>query len=177
MFKLLSMKTKFIPFLIRCRFLFYTTICLAANPVPYTFDLQGLIPFEKYTDVQTRAKLGNNPLHMTTRFDGETTTRTYRYGTETKYNQIWFRSIHQDEFRGFKLVDSTLSLFEGRLKVGNNISKVAQLGGGLLEYKETNSENKKIYYFYPVGEISEEFLEMRTNLSGIIEQIYYEPPM
>lgn len=40
------------------------TVCSsrAANPVPYTFDVQGLTPFEKYTDVQTRAPFGNNPL-------------------------------------------------------------------------------------------------------------------
>lgn len=150
--------------------------CISANPVPYTFDVQGLIPFEKYTDVQTRAKLGNNPLKMDTWNDGEVVGREYEYGVNDTVNRFFFRT-NQDEFSGFKLVDSTFSLFEGRLKVGYNISKVAQLGGGVLEYKETNTENKKIYYFYPVGEISEEYLEMKTNLSGIIEQIYYEPPM
>src|SRR5574344_72052 len=91
--------------------------CISANPVPYTFDVQGLILGQKYTDSQTRAKLGNNPLKMDTWDDGEVVGREYEYGLNDTINSIFFRT-EQDEFSGFVLEDSTFALFEGHLKVG-----------------------------------------------------------
>lgn len=150
---------------------------MASNPIPYTLDVQGLLLGEKYTDAQTRAKLGNNPLRMKTSFDGESTNRTYHYGTENKYNEIWFRSMNQDELTGFYLADSTFSIFEGHLKVGYNISRISQLGGGLLEFQETDSLNKKLYYFYPYGVDTETYLEILSDSSGVIECLWMEQPI
>lgn len=154
-----------------------TSTCNAANPIPYTFDVQGLIIGEKYTDSQTRAKLGSNPLKMDTWDDGEVIGRDYQYGVLNNANEFWFRSNNQDEFSGFSLVDSTFSVFEGHLKVGNKISCVTQLGGDLLELKNSNSENQRLYLFYPIGEVSEECLTIVTDINGIITSMWAEPPM
>ena len=152
-------------------------LCMAAKPVPYTFDVQGLIFGNKYTDAQTRAKLGKNPLSYKTWFDGEMTTRTYQFGTEGKSNEIRFTNPEQDEFSGFSLKDSTFSLFEGHLKVSDTIAKVSQLGGGLLVFNENLINNRKLYYFYPTGEMSELFLAIVTEVNGTIFALWAEPPI
>ena len=154
------------------------TVCSikAANPVPYTFDVQGLILGNKYTNTQTRVKLGNNPLKMETWDDGEVVGREYRYGATINYNIFYFGG-EQDEFSRFILVDSTYSIFEGHIKVGYNISKFGLLGGGLLMLKETDGNNNKSYEFYPIGNESEVFLTIKTDQYGKITSMWAELPV
>jgi hypothetical protein len=148
----------------------------AANPVPYTFDVQGLILGNKYTDTQTRAKLGNIPLSFKTYDDGEVIGRTYQYGITSKYDVFRFGG-EQDVITYFYLATSSYALFEGHIKVGDNISKFNQLGGGLRVLNEIVDNNHKIYHFYPIGFVSEVFLVINTDNDGKITSMWFEMPI
>jgi hypothetical protein len=86
---------------------------IAANPTPYTFDVQGLLLGGKYTDAQTRSKLGNNPLKMDTWDDGEVIGREYLYENSSEFRF----GGEQDVLTHFFLDNSRFSVFQGRLRV------------------------------------------------------------
>lgn len=125
---------------------------IAANPTPFTFDVQGLILGGKYTDTQTRSKLGNNPIKMYTWDDGEVIGREYLYANSNKFRF----GGDQDVLTYFFLDDSRYSVFEGHLKVGDYLyQKIGLLCGGLLVY-EKSIGNKNLYHFYPSGKYRDE---------------------
>jgi hypothetical protein len=149
----------------------------AVNPVPYTFDVQGLIVGNKYTDAEMRQKLGT-PIDYKIWIDVVTgETRRYRFGTTQKYDEFKYNGDGLNGFSEFTLVNTTYSVFEGHIKVGDNITKFNQLGGGLRVLNEIVDNNHKIYHFYPIGFVSEVFLVINTDNDGKITSMWAELPV
>ena len=129
--------------------LIFTIVCFTVgvmcfaqtNTVPQ-MDINGLIIGEHYTDAQMRAALGE-PTRYRSQVSELGESRTYQYGPIDNYDL--FRHSEMSGFNIFGVSTPKFTLFNGKLKVGDNISKVTQLGVvGRLEKKSPTE-----YYFYP----------------------------
>ena len=103
-------------------------------------EVNGLILGNKYTDAQMKAALGE-PTRAYSWNDEFGGGREYQYGPENEFDM--FRYQTEWGFNSFSLSTSAFALFNGQLKVGDNLSKVSLLGFGTLTPKGT-----AMYYFY-----------------------------
>lgn len=134
-----------------------------------SFDVAGLDPFSNPTDREVRQVLGQ-PTQYSVSEDELGGVREYRYGSQEKYD--FFRYDAYSESFEFELVTPAYSLFNGRIKVGSPVSAFSNLEGGLLQKQSQN-----LYHFYPLGVITETYLEIRTDDNGLmIIKILFSPP-
>lgn len=133
-----------------------------------SFDVAGLDPFSNPTDREVRQALGQ-PTQYSVSEDELGGVREYRYGSQEKYD--FFRYDAYSESFEFELVTPAYSLFNGRIKVGSPVSAFSNLGGGLLQKQSQN-----LYRFYPLGVITETYLEIRSDDKGLIIKILFFPP-
>ncbi len=138
---------------------------LNAQNVP-TLDINGLEVGGSYTDAQMRAALGGNVHYYQSDSDsifGEW--RTYHIGDDQGYDV--FRYSDQNGFNSFVLKTPNYTIYNGRLKVGDDISK-ANFSWGVFESKGSNK-----YRFSPMsGGVSVGYwLDIYTNSANKIERI------
>ncbi len=116
---------------------FMNALHLNAQEIP-SLNINGLEVGEYYTDAQVRAALGVNPLFFllddSDSFTGDYS--VYRYGTNSLYDS--FRFLEDGGFSSFSLSRTNYTLYDGRLKVGDDISKIYTFDWGVAEYKGPN---------------------------------------
>lgn len=143
--------------------LFLGSMSLISQNNSVSMDIQGLIPGKSYTDEQIREALGS-PSRFHTAETGKHF--EYQYGTLCDYD-----SFRYETGRGlvyFRICTPNFSLFNGLIKVGDNIRKFSELTGGLLE-----SRGSGTYYFYPTGDTSRNYLVIGTFADGVIRGVSF----
>lgn len=143
------------------------TMSRAQNLNEIGFDVAGLNPYTNTTDTEIRQALGQPSRYFINQSElGEE--REYQYGPQEMYDL--FRYQDSTGCLEFTLETSTFSLFEGKISVGKSISDFQTLTGGLLK-----KQSQSLYFFYPAGELTEDYLEIHTNNNKIIRIIFNSP--
>lgn len=132
-----------------------------------SIDVAGINPYGNPTDQEIRKTLGK-PTQYKVWEDELGGVREYKFGSQENYDLFRYNAF--GESFEFILKTSTYSLFTGRIKVGNPISKFSTLEGGLLQKRSEN-----IYYFYPSGVVAEDYLEIKTDNNSMIKIIHFNP--
>lgn len=128
----------------------------------YPMKINGLIIGEKYSDAQVRSALGTPTRYSV--WDSEMGGgREYQYGPVAAYDVI---RCDADGLSSFGLFTSRFSLFDGRLRVGDSLSKIYQIGFSSIEAKE-NGE-----YYCDVAPYDDP-LVVKSNGKGVIVCIYF----
>lgn len=145
------------------------TMSRAQNSNEIDFDVAGLNPYTNTTDTEIRQALGQPSRYFINQGElGEE--REYQYGPQEMYDL--FRYQDSTGCLEFTLETSAFTLFNGKICVGKNISKFHILTSGVLKKLSQN-----LYYFYPTGKLTEDYLEIHTNNNDKIIRIIFNSPI
>lgn len=145
-----------------------TVFSFSQSSHPFRLDVNGLYPFELYTDAQMRTALGEPTSFKSWIGDsnGEGRTYHYRYGISDRYDRFKYEADFGG-FVAFSVVNPRFKLFGGRLKVGDPLSKLTQLGFG------TPIKDSSPYFYYLRW--GDDNLFFKVDSSNNIIAITYQP--
>lgn len=141
------------------------------DTMPYQLDVNGLYPFKIYTDTQMRSALGE-PTRVDINYLGtnyETRWYMYNYGNDPYDHDSFSHEVEYGGLTGFTIDSSRFKIFGGRVKVGDSLSLLTQLGFTL--HADEHNINKS-YIQWGDGKII--FTKDSTN---IITQIHFWFPL
>ncbi|MGL4851946.1 MAG: hypothetical protein ACRC3Z_04790 [Phocaeicola sp.] len=136
-------------------------------PYPGVFSVGGLELGVDYTDAQMRMKLG-----IPTKFEIQNSEsggiREYQYGASGNHDYFFWSGYNG--FETFVLRTNKYALFDGKVRVGDNISVFNTLSFGQLTMKSNT-----LYYFD--FDRLDASLEITTNPAGVIAILAFSIPM